>query len=190
EGAVPGRAGTVLTLGNTAHPSDLRAHLGSREHPAQAGLGALTELDLDHLHRPGGHDLLELLQVEVPLGIAAAEVAGADLQHDVAAVAVVVGQAAFTGVVHDAGQRCPLVQRLDRRAGQGAVTHRRDIDYRLWPEGFGAPAGSTHDLRCRNGCFGISVCRHGYRITGEGAVLQDRIALLEFDIHVGTEAEV
>src|SRR5262245_41751146 len=34
---------------NAARFRDLRCHLGARQHPAMAGLGALRQLDLDHL---------------------------------------------------------------------------------------------------------------------------------------------
>jgi hypothetical protein len=51
-----------------------------------------------------------------PRGVAAAEVAGADLPDQVAALAVVVGDAALAGVLQAPAIATPAVERLDRGA--------------------------------------------------------------------------
>ena len=77
---------------------------GARQHAAVAGLGALAELELDHLHLRVGRALLgEALRAEAAVVVAAAEVARADLPDQVAAVlAVVAADRAFAGVVREA----------------------------------------------------------------------------------------
>src|SRR5205085_8899482 len=94
------------------------------------GLGALTQLDLDHPHlRVAGVGRVALL-VEAAVGMAAAEVPRADLPDEVAAVlAVVAADRAFTGVVREAAAARAFVQRADRVRRQRAEAHRRDVEH-------------------------------------------------------------
>src|SRR3546814_13759203 len=63
-------------------------------------LGALAELDLDHLDLLVLRAVAEAFGVEAAACIAAAEIAAAELPHDVAAVGAMIGaEAAFAGVV-------------------------------------------------------------------------------------------
>ena len=63
-----------------------RRHLGGGQHAAMAGLGALADLDLDHLDlRRSVAVTANLFGRERAIGVAAAEIAGADLPDDVAA---------------------------------------------------------------------------------------------------------
>jgi len=68
-----------------------------------AGLGALAELELDHLDLRRGGVGGKAFGVEAAIVVAAAEIAGADLPDQVAAVdAVVFRDRTFTGVVREA----------------------------------------------------------------------------------------
>ena len=82
---------------------------------AQARLRALAQLDLDRAHGAGADNVDQPVHVEIAVLVAAAEVACADLKDEVAALAVVVGQAALAGVVPEVGDLGGLVDRLDRR---------------------------------------------------------------------------
>ena len=86
---VAGRADAVLAHRDAAGGGDLGRHLGRRQQAAEAGLGALGQLDLDRPHRRRGDDVLEPGEVEAPVLVAAAEVGRADLEDEVTAVAVV-----------------------------------------------------------------------------------------------------
>src|SRR3546814_1286564 len=89
---MPRRRDAVQPLRHAAGGGDLGADLGPGQHAAVAGLGALRELELDHLHlrvaRVGGETFL----AEAAVLLAAAEVARADFPDQVAAVLAVVGR--------------------------------------------------------------------------------------------------
>ena len=96
-----------------------------------AGLGALRQLDLDHLDlrvaRRGG----KFLSVERAIGVAAAEITAADLPDDIAAMdAVMRRKSALAGVMRKATHLRALVQRADGVGGQRAETHGGDIEQR------------------------------------------------------------
>src|SRR5699024_8997644 len=131
---------------DTADLRDLLTDLGLGQHPAQARLGPLAELDLDGPYRGSGHQLLEAGQVEGAVLVAAAEVGGADLEDQVGTVAVVPRDPTLTGVVQHSGGRASPVDRLHRRCRQRAETHRRDVDDRLGPESASAATGRTDHL--------------------------------------------
>ena len=131
---VPRRADAVAPRLDAADRRDLRRHLRRRQHPAEARLRALRELDLDRAHRRAGDRLLQVLQREAPLRVAAAEVAGADLEDQLAAVAVVRREPALAGALQAAGEPAALVERLHRRARQRAEAHARDVHERARPE--------------------------------------------------------
>ena len=58
------RRDAVLALRDAADRGDFRRHLGGRQDAAVAGLGALAELDLDHLDLLVGGDGGEISRVE------------------------------------------------------------------------------------------------------------------------------
>ena len=98
------------------------ADLGRRQYAAVARLGALAQLELDHLDLRIGRGRGEALGREAAVRVAAAEIAGADLPDDVAAVFAVVGaEAALAGVMREAAELGALVQRAD---GVGARARR------------------------------------------------------------------
>ncbi len=124
------RRHAVVPHRHAAGGRDFRAHLGRRQHAAVARLGALRELDFDHLHRRLARVLHEPLLAEAAPLVAATEVAGADLPDQVAAVFQVVrGNGAFAGVMVEAAAPRPLVERTDRVGRQRAETHRRDVEH-------------------------------------------------------------
>src|SRR3546814_2283009 len=78
---MPRRRDAVQPLRHAAGGGDLGADLGPGQHAAVAGLGALRELELDHLHlrvaRVGGETFL----AEAAVLLAAAEVARRSEEH-------------------------------------------------------------------------------------------------------------
>ena len=104
---------------------NLRRDFCGGQHAAVAGLGPLAQLDLDHLDLRFGGDGGEFLGVEAAIEIAAAEIAGADLPDDVAAVlAMVRRNAALAGVMGKAALGRAPVQRPHGIGAQRAETHR------------------------------------------------------------------
>ncbi len=95
-----------------------------------AGLGALRELDLDHLHLRVARLRGEALLAEAARLVAATEVARADFPDQVAAGLAVVGRdRAFAGIVVEAALLRPGVERADGRRRQRAEAHRRDVEH-------------------------------------------------------------
>ena len=118
----------ILAERHAARLADLGRDLGGRQHAAMARLGALGELDLDHLDLGIGGLLAELLGVEAALGGAAAEIARADLPDDVAAaLAVVARDAALAGIVGEAAGLGAEIERQDGVGRERAEAHRRNV---------------------------------------------------------------
>src|SRR3546814_5219724 len=89
-------------------------------------LGALAELDLDHLDLLVLRAVAEAFGVEAAACIAAAEIAAAELPHDVAAVGAMIGaEAAFAGVVVEIAQPRAEIERLDRPRAERAEADRK-----------------------------------------------------------------
>src|SRR5699024_10314782 len=84
ERGVTRRAGAVLATRDPADLRDLLGDLGCGEQAAEPRLGALAEFDLDRADRVLLGEVHQLLDVEAPLGVPAAEVGGADLVDEVA----------------------------------------------------------------------------------------------------------
>ncbi len=95
-----------------------------------ARLGALADLDLDHLDLGLARLFGKALGVEAAIVVAAAEVARADLPNQIAAVlAVVAADAALARVVGEAVHLGALVQRQDGVGRQRAEAHGRDVEH-------------------------------------------------------------
>ena len=108
---------------------DLLGVLGRRKHAPMPGLGALRQLQLDHLDRLVRGLLPEQVGIEMAILVAAAEVARTDLPDHVAAVVqVVVAEPAFTGVVVEAALLRSGVQCQHGIGAQGAEAHGRDVE--------------------------------------------------------------
>jgi hypothetical protein len=119
EGGMARGRDAILADRHAAGLRDLGAHLGCGQDAAVAGLGALAQLQFDHLDLGVGGTLGELVGVEGAVGIAAAEITRAHLPDDVAATFAVIGAvAAFAGVVREAAELGPAIQRADRVGAQ------------------------------------------------------------------------
>src|SRR6202000_3034476 len=100
------RALRILTHGNAADRGDFRRDLGTRQQAPHAGLGALAELDADHLYLLVRADRFQLVVVELPVRRAHAVLGRADLEHDVATTLEVIRRKATLAGIHpDAGLR-------------------------------------------------------------------------------------
>src|SRR6185437_4499551 len=84
--------------GTPPHGGDLRGDLGRGQHAPDPRLRALGELERHALDGRVGGLVGEPRRVEPAVGRAGAEVAAAQLPHEVAAVEVVAGEAALAGV--------------------------------------------------------------------------------------------
>src|SRR6266404_3126664 len=96
-----------------------------------SGLGALADLEFDHLDLVVARDAGEFFRVERTIAVAAAEIAGADLPDDVAAVFAMIGtDAALAGIVREAALPGAGIQRAHGVRAERAKTHRRDVEDR------------------------------------------------------------
>ena len=94
-----------------------------------AGLGALAQLDLDHLDLRIAGVLLKALGTETAVVVAAAKVARADFPDQVATVlAVVPRDRAFAGIVRKTAHLGALIERQDGVGRQRAKAHGRDVE--------------------------------------------------------------
>src|SRR3546814_3791705 len=107
------RRRTIHSVRHTALRGDLGRDLGARQQPAMPRLGALAQLDLGHPDLLDRGLVGELVGIEAPLQCPAAEIARAQLPHEIAAVLEVIGrQSALAGVVVEAADLGALVERL------------------------------------------------------------------------------
>src|SRR3546814_16725702 len=95
-----GGGDAVLSFGHAARRRDFGADLRARQHPAVPGLGALAQLDFDHLDLILRGAIAEAFVVEPPHRVAEAEIDAAEFPDDVAAVGTVIGAVtALAGVI-------------------------------------------------------------------------------------------
>src|SRR5882724_3391251 len=96
-----------------------------------SGLGALANLELDHLDLVVGSDAGELLRIERAVAIAATKISGADLPDQIAAILAMIGaDTALAGVMREAAALGARIQRAHRVGAKRAKAHRRDIENR------------------------------------------------------------
>ena len=116
---------------DAARPGDFRRHLGGQQNAAVSRLGALAELDLDHLDLVQGRFGFEFFPVEFPVRRAAAEIARGDLPNGVAAARLVVGrQRTLAGVVGKAADLGAGAERLNPGGRHRAKRGARDVEQR------------------------------------------------------------
>src|SRR5690606_36539486 len=131
EGAVRRWREHVLADGNAADAHDFLIHLDAKQDAAMRGLGALAQLQLDHLDDIPVRLLAIFLGMEAAILGATAEIAGADLPDKIAAARKVIrADAPLPGVMRKAAAPRAGVQRMDRGRGKRAETHARDIETR------------------------------------------------------------
>ena len=129
EGAVARRRKAVAADRHAADRRDFFGDFRRRQHAAVAGLGALAELDLDHLDLVVGGRGGEAGGIERAFGGAATEIARADFpDHVAAALAVIGAEAAFAGVMGEAAERRAAIEGANGVGAQRAEAHRRDVE--------------------------------------------------------------
>ena len=139
------RGNAVLPHRHPAGLRDLAAHFGGRQYAAVAGLGALAQFELDHLDLIVRGRLREFVGAEAAVGIAAAEITGADLPDDVAAhLAVIPAEPALPRVMREAAALGAAIERTDRVGAQRAEAHGGDVEHgrRI---GLGTVGAADHD---------------------------------------------
>ena len=186
-----GGADAVTVLRHTADRADLLGDLRGGQHAAEAGLGALAELDLDRSNRVGGDGLDDSREVEVAVGVAGAEVPAPELPDQLAALLVVRGDPTLAGVVEAARNRRSLVQRRDRIRRQRPEAHRRHVDHRRRTERLGSATRGSHHLGDGDPVLVVVVGFTGERRTKrERCVLDDEVVRRGLQVSARTEREV
>ena len=136
--------------------------------PPRPGLAPWLSLTRSRARAPERTRSTNRVEIEVAPLVAAAEVAGADLEDEIAALAVVVGEAALAGVVQQVGELGAAVERLDRAGGRAsrsdiAETLTTDAGRKACLRPRGPPRTfARRATRCR------AVDRRGGHDTGEG----------------------
>src|SRR5439155_10213638 len=96
-----------------------------------SGLGALADLEFDHLDLVVGRDAGEFFRVERTIAVAAAEIAGTDLPDDVAAIFAMIGtDTALAGIMREAALPGTGIQRPHGVGAERTKTHRRNVEDR------------------------------------------------------------
>src|SRR5690606_9004454 len=106
---------------------DFLAHLVGGKQSAFSGLGALRNFNLDHFHLRKAGFFTEGVLIETAIGMAATEIAGAQLPNQVPALKVVGADAALAGVVIKATLFGAEIERRDRGFRKRAVAHGGNI---------------------------------------------------------------
>nr|WP_244332519.1 hypothetical protein [Gordonia polyisoprenivorans] len=130
ERRVCGRTHALLSLRHTAIAGDLGGHLRRRQDAADTRLGTLAQFDVDGLDTVVGGFLRERVGIEMPVGGAGSEVAGADLPDDVGALEVKRRQTTFAGLVDEPALHRTFVQGAQRIRRERAEAHRRHVQQR------------------------------------------------------------
>src|SRR5699024_8353396 len=133
-------ADAFLSLWDLPGRGDLRIDLGTGQYAADPGFGALAELEGDAFDLLSLGGVGEIVRIEVAVGSARAEVAGADLPDQITVMLFVVGgDAAFDGVVAKFPISAPLFRARialgDSAAKLIAETFSSDIGYGLLQSG-------------------------------------------------------
>ena len=127
--AVGAGADAVLPHGNATGGGNFRRDLGAQQHASVAGLGALAELELNHLDLRVTCVFDEAFFAERAVGVAAAKVAGGNLPDQVTAMlAVVFADRTFPRVVCKTAGACAQIQRQDGIGRECAKAHGRDVE--------------------------------------------------------------
>ena len=110
-----GRRNHVLPGFNFPRRCDFGRNLGARQHPAMTWLGTLRQLDLNHLDLLAPGVAFESLFVERAIGMAATEIATADLPDQItAALLVIARNRPLAGVMGEATGLGATIECADR----------------------------------------------------------------------------
>mmetsp|Transcript_17827 Transcript_17827/g.69116 ORF Transcript_17827/g.69116 Transcript_17827/m.69116 type:complete len:341 (+) Transcript_17827:2535-3557(+) len=122
-------------------------HLGLGQNAAMSRLGTLRELELDHLHLLHCRRFREAIEAELPVFVAAAEVARANVPHNVSARPHVEARdSTLACVVVEIAHLGGRVECQDCVVRKGTVAHARDVEER-GTVGLRAFVASDHDPR-------------------------------------------
>src|SRR5258705_7363054 len=109
------RRNAVLAHRDAPDFGNLLGDLGGRKHAAVSGLGALADLEFDHLDLIVGGDAGEFLPIERAIAVAATEISRTDLPNKIAAVLAMIGtDTALAGVMREAALTVARVLRAHR----------------------------------------------------------------------------
>src|ERR1700721_261969 len=122
-----GRADALLADGYASVLSDLLGDFRGRQHTADAGFGALTELQRDSLDQLVRSLVRELLRIERAITGAGTEIARTELPNHVGAPEVIGGQPAWSRVVSEPALAGPVVQCAQGIGRQSSEAHGGDI---------------------------------------------------------------
>src|ERR1700730_2841037 len=125
------RRNAVLAHGDASDLGNFLGHLGGGKHAAMSRLGALADLEFDHLDLIVASDAREFLRIERAIAVAATEISGTDLPDQIAAVLAMIGaDTALAGVMREIALLGARIERAHRVGAQRAKAHRRDIEDR------------------------------------------------------------
>jgi hypothetical protein len=94
-----------------------------------SGLGALTNLEFDHLNLIVDGNADEFVRIEAAIGVTAAEIARPDLPDQIAALFSMIGaDAALAGIMREAALFRDCIERAHRIWTERAKAHRRDVE--------------------------------------------------------------
>src|SRR5262249_54515353 len=125
------RRDAILAHGHAADLGYLFRNFRRRQHAAMAGLGALADLELNHLDLVFAGNFRKQLRIEAAVTVAAAEIAGAYFPDDVAAGLAVIGaDAALAGVMREAALPGAGVERAHGIGAERTKAHGGDIEDR------------------------------------------------------------
>ena len=131
EGRVARGRNAVHADRHAACRGNFRRHLGARQHATVTRLGALGELDLDHLDLRRGRLRGEPLVAKRTVVVATAEIAAAELPDQVPAeFAVISADATLAGVVCEVSELGALVERANGVRAQRAEAHGGNVEER------------------------------------------------------------
>ena len=125
-----GRTEAIRVRRDAARLGDFRRYFFPQQNAAATRLGALADLDLDHLDLIERGLILESRRIELAVLGAAAEISRAQFPDQIAAAGTVIARhAALAGVVIKPAFGCAAIERFDCICAERAETHRRNVEH-------------------------------------------------------------
>src|SRR3546814_16783947 len=123
---------TTLFRSDAASDCDFGGHLFRGQDAALAGLGALADLEFDHLDLRVGRLLRKADRVEPAVGGPAAEIAAADFHAKVAAMLALIGaDRTFAGIMRESAKLRALVTLLPVGGDRKRVVKGKSVSVRV-----------------------------------------------------------